>query len=205
MKVIYIFTNSAMPGLVKIGITSNVKKRLKDLYQTGVPVPFECEFAGEIESADDVEKAFHKAFDPQRLNSNREFFQIEPEQAIALLKLMITKDVTPYLQKAANKVDPESGEAIIKLKEAEKKRRRPNFKFKEMGIPIGSALNFTESEKNIEVISGNKVFFNGKETSLSAATRELLNRPNVGTGTTTYWKFKGKLLCDIYNETYPAP
>ena len=46
--IIYVLTNPSMPGLVKIGKTArgDVNARLSELYSTGVPVPFECEFAG---------------------------------------------------------------------------------------------------------------------------------------------------------------
>ena len=39
---VYVLTNPAMPGMVKIGKTTrDVTHRLKDLYSTGVPLPFE--------------------------------------------------------------------------------------------------------------------------------------------------------------------
>lgn len=43
--VIYLMTNVAMPGMVKIGKTDSVNSltaRLRDLYNTSVPLPFEC-------------------------------------------------------------------------------------------------------------------------------------------------------------------
>ncbi|WP_192815192.1 GIY-YIG nuclease family protein, partial [Treponema pedis] len=45
--IVYILSNPAMPGIYKIGITSrnDIKHRLKELYTTSVPVPFECEYA----------------------------------------------------------------------------------------------------------------------------------------------------------------
>ena len=126
-----------MPGLVKIGKTSrgSVLMRLSELYSTGVPVPFECEFAGRVEDEHKVEKAFHMAFGPYRVNPKREFFQIEPEQAITLLQLMITEDVTPTLQREADSVDPETKSSSNKLKS-----RRPVLDFLEMGIPVGTSL-----------------------------------------------------------------
>lgn len=103
LGIVYVLTNPAMPGLVKIGRTTRgtVDARLAELYTTGVPVPFECEFAGRIEDEARVERAFHTAFGPYRLNSKREFFEIEPEQAIALLELMVVENVTPQLQAQA--------------------------------------------------------------------------------------------------------
>lgn len=39
-----------MPGLVKIGMTTreDMDSRMKELYSTGVPVPFECQFACKV-------------------------------------------------------------------------------------------------------------------------------------------------------------
>ena len=74
--IVYLLTNPVMPGLVKIGMTTqeDIDKRMKELYTTGVPVPFECKFACKVKKSDclKIEKALHKAFDPQRINQNRE-------------------------------------------------------------------------------------------------------------------------------------
>lgn len=83
--VVYLLTNPVMPGLVKIGMTAqeDVDKRMKELYTTGVPVPFECAYACCVKKSDcaKIEKALHAAFAPQRVNANREFFRIQVEQA----------------------------------------------------------------------------------------------------------------------------
>jgi hypothetical protein len=88
--IVYILTNPAMKGLMKIGMTTRemVDIRMAELYSTGVPVPFEYSFAGRVTDMKAVEKAFHIAFGPYRINPNREFFEIEDTQAIELLKLM---------------------------------------------------------------------------------------------------------------------
>jgi len=196
--IIYVLTNPAMPGIVKIGKTARgLETRLSELYSTGVPVPFECVFAGKVSDIDKVEKAFHLAFAPYRINPKREFFQIEAEQAIAMLELMTTEDVTPALQKEADEVDIESKEASRKLK-----ARRPSYNFLEMGIPIGSKLNFTQSsETSVEVANERRVSFKGEIISLSAVTKELLNISyRISPG--HYWTYQGRVLKDIYNETY---
>ena len=100
--IVYILTNPAMPKLVKIGRTSReMEARLGELYSTGVPLPFECAYAARVGDESIVEKAFHRAFGPYRINPKREFFEIEPEQAIALLELMAVEDVTPAVQQEA--------------------------------------------------------------------------------------------------------
>ena len=41
LSIVYVLTNSAMPGLVKIGYTAqdDANSRIAQLYTTGVPVP----------------------------------------------------------------------------------------------------------------------------------------------------------------------
>jgi hypothetical protein len=42
VDIVYILTNEAMPGLIKIGCTNvELASRIKQLYTTGVPLPFE--------------------------------------------------------------------------------------------------------------------------------------------------------------------
>ena len=98
-NIVYALTNQAMPGLVKIGMTDrdDIRRRMSDLYTTGVPLPFECVAARQIEDQDAqrVESALHTAFGPHRVNASREFFQIDPEQALAILNVLPGRDVTP--------------------------------------------------------------------------------------------------------------
>ena len=47
--IVYVLTNPAMPGMVKIWKTGReVEARLNDLYTTGVPLPFECTYAARV-------------------------------------------------------------------------------------------------------------------------------------------------------------
>lgn len=61
--IVYVLTNPAMPGLVKIGKTArgSVDARLVELYSTGVPVPFECPFAARVSDEAKVESASPQA------------------------------------------------------------------------------------------------------------------------------------------------
>lgn len=196
--IVYVLTNPAMPGIVKIGKTAreSVHNRLNELYSTGVPVPFECAFAGRVDDEAKVEKAFHLAFGPYRLNPKREFFQIEPEQAIALLELMVSEDVTPSLQEEASRIDVEAKAGADKLK-----KTRPVQNFLEMGIPEGSVLHFSQSDVTCIVFDGRSVIYADENISLTALAQKLLEterplRP------APYWLFNGKKLNVIYDETY---
>lgn len=85
---VYILTNPAMPGLIKIGKTRlNPEDRANQLQTTGVPRGFQVEYACHTPDPEAVEQAMHVAFGPRRVNDRREFFEIEPAQAIALLSL----------------------------------------------------------------------------------------------------------------------
>ena len=66
-NIVYVLTNPAMPGMVKIGMTDQeVQLRMRQLYTTGVPLPFECVIARRMEGreAAEIETALHTAFDP---------------------------------------------------------------------------------------------------------------------------------------------
>ena len=95
--IVYAATNPTMPGLVKIGGTSraNVQARMDELYSTGVPAPFTCEIARRVDHYLDVESALHTVFEPSRVPSGREFFQVTLDQVAAALNLAGGEDVTP--------------------------------------------------------------------------------------------------------------
>ena len=99
-NIVYIFINQSMPDMVKIGITDNVERRVKELSgSTGVPLPFECYYAVKVsEDAKKLEKKIHEGFDKQRVRREREFFYSSPENAksiLELLEIMGGENVTP--------------------------------------------------------------------------------------------------------------
>src|SRR5208283_932598 len=148
-EIAYVLVNSAMPGLVKIGRTAqaDVAQRMAQLYTTGVPVPFKCLYAAIVDDGNAVESALQTAFGPYRINPKREFFQIEPEQAVAILRLMGKKEVTPELNQELNN-NLSEGE-----KDSANRIRRPNLNFAEMGIPVGAKLIFEDGVTVAEVVS----------------------------------------------------
>ena len=83
---VYILTNRAMPGLVKIGRTKKPPKdRAAQLYTSGVPLPFEVYAYLRVKNPRLVEKRLHKRFERQRINPKREFFKVKPRKAHAAL------------------------------------------------------------------------------------------------------------------------
>jgi len=189
-----------MPGLVKIGKTNQEKPetRVAQLYSTGVPVPFTIAYACEVDDDSKVESALHEAFDPQRINARREFFEIEPAQAIAILRLL-DRDVTEEVAADTEGLDARDIEAAERLLRS----RRPNLNLQEMSIPIGATLLSTRNETAVEVTGPKKVRYEEEEMSLSAATK-LMMKVEYALAPAQYWTFEGKILKEIYEETYSA-
>lgn len=204
LGIVYILTNAAMPGLVKIGMTDSrdATSRISQIYTTGVPFPFELQFAASVINPAEVERALHTAFLQQRVNPKREFFQIEPHQAIAILKLLHKEDVTSEIQTGPDGAIADNSISQEELSaSAQYAARRPNLNFEEMGIPVGATLTFKNGDATVIVSSPKKVKYIDQESSISAITRELLGiKYNVAPG--PYWLYNGKSLREIYDETY---
>jgi len=121
---VYIFKNPCIlhpdtkEPLYKIGRTQNLPRRLRDLHSTGIPLPFDCVFACEVDDYRKVEQELQKGFGDYRLTRKREFFSINPnllEMIISLLKVAAGfRDVT---EEVSEKVEAETVKADSELKE----------------------------------------------------------------------------------------
>jgi hypothetical protein len=202
--IVYLLTNPVMPGLVKIGMTTqeDIDKRMKELYTTGVPVPFECQFACKVKKGDcaKIEKALHTAFAPQRINANREFFRIQVEQAKAILELFHHTDVTEEVSdEIQNDLTDDDKAASVKAQV-----HRPPLNFYEMGMQKGDVLIWKDDPSiSVTIISERKISYEGEETSISALSAQLKGYKSRHIAPGAHWLYKEKLLSDIYDETYP--
>lgn len=198
LEIVYVLTNPAMPNLVKIGRTAaaDANQRIAQLYGTGVPVPFKLEFACKVPNAAEVEQALHTAFGPHRVNPKREFFRIDPEQAIAIMKLLHIQDATNEVEAQPTPLDEQSLAAAEQLR-----KRRPSLNFEEMGIPLGAELKSIHDGTTVIVAGPRTVRLADEELSLTAATRQVLQL-DYNVQPTRHWTYNGKSLGDIYEETY---
>ena len=201
--IVYVLSNPAMPKMVKIGQTKRDKidARLKELYSTGVPLPFVCEYACRVSVSDceKIERALHAAFAPQRVNKNREFFEVEIEQVVAILKLFNREDVTQEVtEELNNELTVDDREAVVQFKS-----RRPRLNYYELGMKPGDKLVFIDDRtKEVTITDERRVSYEGEQYSLTAITIKLLNLPyNISPA--GHWEFNGKKLQDIYDERYP--
>ena len=199
---VYIFTNQEMPNVIKIGITSNLKQRIKDLSKpSGVPVTFECYYAIELETeeaARGVEKDMFEGLDKQRINDGREFFWTAPEDAKALLRMNTrtgAKDITPRKDIVES---PEDQQALDK---ARKKNKAIDY-FSVLGIPNGAKLTFKRDETiTCEVAEGGQVIFRDEQTSMSRSALTVLNEMGYDwtkAGGPEYWCYQGETLRNLY-------
>ena len=180
-----------MPGLVKIGLTNDsVESRIGQLSSaSGIPLPFECYFAAEVNDCLKLERTLHQLFSEVRLNPKREFFKVDPEKVVLAVSIGDFREVTP----GVTEVDKEEQEALEKVK-----ARRPKLRLDALGIKAGDVLTSSRDELiTATVVEGGKVIFNGEILSLSGAAVNALH--SLGYKTTAasgsdYWKFEGELL-----------
>jgi hypothetical protein len=79
---VYILTNRAMPGLVKIGMTTRTpEQRIAELWQTGVPTAFDVFFAIRTPDPKRLEQMCHMTLSGVRVDESREFFAVGPDEA----------------------------------------------------------------------------------------------------------------------------
>lgn len=83
---LYLLTNPAMPGLVKVGMTTrSPEERAQELASTGVPMPFEVEAAWPVDDVRAAERIAHAALSGHRVDGAREWFRLSVPQAIEAL------------------------------------------------------------------------------------------------------------------------
>ena len=196
--IVYLLINEAMSGLVKIGKTTrnDPQLRVDELYNSSVPVPFECVLAMRVDDPSSVERALHTAFGPQRVNPRREFFKIDSEQAVAILRIIGSEDVTPAVNATNNTISE-----IERATSEGLRKRRPNLNFSEMGITPGCVLNAIEGEETATVVGDRTVSFRDQTMSLTNATR-VCRDLSYTVNPCPYWLYSGRRLSDIYEETY---
>lgn len=201
---VYLLTNPAMPGIVKIGMThrDQLDARLKELYTTGVPLPFECVYACKVPAnkCEELEQALHTAFEPARLNPNREFFRIKPEQAMAIMKFCNGIDATEEVQ---HEIDNDTDD-VDKAAMQKQKPHRPPLNFMLMGMQVGDVLTWKDDPSiTIEVAGERVIRYEGEELSISVLTAQLKQSKWKHVAPGRFWMVGDRLLDEIYDETYP--
>lgn len=92
---LYVISSPSLPGLVKLGCTRRLvpMMRVKELSSSSLPEPFKAHCFVFSDDCFELENNIHKYFDKERVNPDREFFRIEPKEAIDVLKEIFNVDV----------------------------------------------------------------------------------------------------------------
>lgn len=84
---VYILKNPSMPGLYKVGFTTDhPKARARALHTTGVAARFQVVWFLHCDHARRVEQQAHRLLQRYRVAKGREFFRADPSELIATIK-----------------------------------------------------------------------------------------------------------------------
>ncbi len=197
MSIVYILTNEAMPGFIKIGRTeTSVEQRMRELDKTAVPLPFQCYYAAKVQDYIKLERTLHTAFGDHRVRSNREFFRLDPYKAKVIVELLAIEDMTPRTDFFE---DEESAKAVEKAS-----RISGRFSFSENGIPVGSILKYASDHSVVCVVHDeNNVLYEDQVVSPSRAAL-LANASRGGRSTAlqgpVWWLYEGETLASIRDQ-----
>lgn len=194
--IVYILTNAAMPGYIKIGMTQqdDVAVRVKTLDNTSLPLPFECYFSARVPDCRRLERTLHFVFGEKRARGNREFFTTAPDLVKAIIELVAIEDITPT--DAEQSISPAQREAI-----EETRARAERRTFERLGLAPGTTLTFAKDpDVTCAVVGPRKVEFEGEEMTLSGAAMIVIRRMGYTWPTVNgfeYWCHDGERLSDM--------
>jgi hypothetical protein len=194
LDIIYILSNPDMPGLVKIGKTrvGRGRQRVEELFTTGVPVPFNVEYAAYVTDAHVAEKGVHSALTPYATHAKREHFRVTVETARAALTPYDCGDATPELLADKANLDTAS---LDKGQRQPESGRLSNMDFFAMGLTVGDALLEKDSGRWAYIEDRHTVYFEGDHgQSLNGIYKKLHGKRKPGTwytsgGTRVRWLF----------------
>jgi hypothetical protein len=191
---VYILTNEAMPGYVKIGLTrgDDIQARLRQLDTTSVPLPFKAFYAARVPDCRKVERRLHFVFGEKRARLGREFFRTEPDIVRAILELVEIREVDTT--EANGALGANETEAITQ----DRLQRARSPSFEELGLMPGTTLTFTKDpDVTCTIVGAKTVSFRGNEISLSGAALQAVREMGYNWSTvrgSDYWAHNGVKL-----------
>ncbi|MFV0642958.1 MAG: GIY-YIG nuclease family protein [Sphingomonadaceae bacterium] len=197
--IVYILTNEAMPGFVKIGLTrqDDVSARMKQLDNTSIPMPFELHYAARVNDCAKLERTLHFVFGESRARRSREFFKINPDLAKAIIELVAVDQI--QLTDEEQSID-----AAERMEINEARQRREVRTFRTLNIPNGAELVFLkDSEITCTVTGARTVLFRGDEMSPSAAALKTIHEMGYDWKSVSgmdYWTYRGHKLSSLDDD-----
>lgn len=209
-NVIYILTNPALDGYVKIGYASDLQKRIKQLSNaSAIPYSFQA-YAVYETPAKLTDKALHDVIDSlnpllrtheqdeKGKTHKKEFFIMSPEEAYSILediaKISGTTDRLHRIKPTKEEVR-ETAEAT----EVKKTAMLKPFTFSACDIPIGAEVVFTKDPSIKGIVVDDKHIRIGDEISSLSGIVKKYTGWNSAQGP-AFFTYNGKLLKDIHAE-----
>ena len=208
---VYILTNKSFrDDWVKIGKSSRpVDVRSKELDNTAVPLPFDIFATIQTSKYAEVERIVHKQIDrltDLRIRQNREFFNVQPDQALDILldQAHVLDDavVLKYEGGKPYQIYPVIGTPKPMI--SEKKEQRKPFAFSMVGLKVGDTVTFDPLKIDVKVAGENKIEHENRLWSLSNFTatfipEDMRNQSDAYQGP-KYFSYNGKTLWQIRLE-----
>lgn len=201
---VYVLTNpSFRDDWVKIGKSKRLPEvRGRELYNTAVPLPYEVYATLYTDKYNEAERMIHRSIDrisDLRINKNREFFNIAPENAYEILL-----DIKELLgDEATLELKGDNVEVAEKEQTGTKRKVSRRFDFYSRGLKDGDVIKFIGDESITAIVCNERqVLFESEEWYLSPLVRELYTRQGdvYASGAyqgPAYFTFNGVKLTDI--------
>lgn len=161
---LYCFSNSSMPGILKVGMTERTPDlRLNEANSSDTwrpPTPYKIEFAKKVLNPKQKETTLHTLLSQytDRINPKREFFRVSPEEVKTFFDLM-DGDLwveTPEEEEDAEDEDEEHSSNVIKT------CSRDTTKCFTNGQRIRHTIGINKTWIGIYDSSINGIIYNGK-------------------------------------------
>lgn len=207
-KVIYILTNPALPGFVKIGYANNLNERVEQLSKTtSIPFSFQV-YAVYKTNANLSDKKLHDIIDSlnpdlrsveideKGKKHKKEFFKMSAEDAYKILEdiSLISGTKGKLIKIKPTKAEEKNKKEAKEARETTKKR----FNFKDCGIKKGSIVVYKKKNIKCEVYDDKHIKYKDEIMPLSSFVKEDTGWA-AGQGP-AFFTYKGKVLKDIFDE-----
>jgi len=203
---VYILTNPCFKtDYIKIGMTVNLKERLKQLDNTSTPLPFEVYATLESSRYKDVEKLMHHIITAisadKRVRDKREFYELSPKTAAKMLE-----EIGTLLDDAHFTLCDEAETEKGSKSDNGKTNRRPPFRFSMVGIKEGEEVTFVDSKPNItvKVADDRHIEYEGELYTMSNFTAAYIpdekKTASMAFCGPEHFTYKGQFLSDMRNS-----
>lgn len=194
--IIYVMT-STVSGLVKIGKTrtNEFEKRMRALEANGYynVTGLKRFLAIEVENYSDKERLLHEIFSKHRVK-NSELFALDENLVSRLLHSFDGRVIYPK---------PQIHKTKVKSKAIPSRQQHKRSNLHTKGLKKRDQISFIKDDSiRATVVDAHKVYYNGKNWSLSGLTLEIYENRGQANKSRSYngylhWKYKGQILKDI--------